>query len=269
MVSSLGPALGAVEVGDRLALVDAADQLRAHVLVIEAQRVAGLVPHHALVLRLRRAHGEAFEVHRRLVGVDAEDLRADVRPVAGLILRRVEPRDAHLADVLRLDELHVRGLGPRVHVRDDALAQVARRVVEELHGEMHAGRRPLAADHHCQSALAAAASGGRALDDALLVGVGRIDLDAPAQHLRGLLGGERARPAGDPFHGATLPRVDDGGRALGTLERRRAPFNRLHGLARCGGTTVAGGRRRRANNRCGAAGGQSPRDCARRGPCLS
>ena len=103
-----GPALGAVEVRDRLAPVDLLDQIRAHVFVLESQGVTGLVPHDPPELRLGGAHREALEVEGRLVLLDAEDLGADVRPVPRLVFGLVEPRDAHLADAGGLDKLHVR-----------------------------------------------------------------------------------------------------------------------------------------------------------------
>ena len=96
----------------RLAPVDLLDELGAHVLVLEAQRVPGLVPHHAPELRFGRAHREAFEVEGRLVLLDAEDLRADIRPVARHVRRAVKPGDAHLPARGFL-KLHIRGLCTR------------------------------------------------------------------------------------------------------------------------------------------------------------
>src|SRR4051812_44909761 len=70
------PALGTVEVPERLGAVDELHDSGAHVLVLEAQRVPRLVPNYPMELRLGRLHGEVFEVERGLVlVVDAENLR--------------------------------------------------------------------------------------------------------------------------------------------------------------------------------------------------
>lgn len=66
-----GPAVTTAVVGDGLASVDALDQLGSHVLVLEAECVARLVAHYAQELGLRRAHGEAFEIHRRQIRFNA------------------------------------------------------------------------------------------------------------------------------------------------------------------------------------------------------
>ncbi len=192
-----GPALGAVEVRDRLAPIDLLDQFHAHVFVFESQGVPGFVSHDPPEFRLGRAHREAFEVERRLALLDAFNLGTDVRPVARQFLGLVEPGDADLADARGLDELHVCSLRPGVHVQQDAGAQVARRTVEKLHGQPHAGRGPLVSDHDGKPPRSAAASDRSSGQDALLVRILRIDLDTAAQDLGGLLGSESPRPADD------------------------------------------------------------------------
>ena len=142
------------------------------------ERVTGLVPYHAPELRLGGTHGEALEVERRLVVLDTEDLRPDIRPIPRHVLGLIEPGDAHLPDVRRLHELHVRGLRPGVHVQQDADAQVARRAVKELHGQPNTGRRPLVSDHDRESTGSTASSGRCPGNDALFLCVCRIDLDA-------------------------------------------------------------------------------------------
>jgi hypothetical protein len=195
-----GPALGAVEVGNGLAAVDLLDQIGAHVLVLEAQRVAGFMTDHAPEFSLRRAHRKALEVEGRLVFVDAEDLGADVRPVPRQFFRRVEPGDTHLTHACGLHEVHVGGLRPRIHVQQDAGAQIARRIVEELHREPDAVLGPLVPDQYGEPPRPTASANRRSRQYALFIRICRIDLDAATENLSGLLGRQRPRPADNLGH---------------------------------------------------------------------
>ena len=87
-----------------------------------------------------------------------QDLGADVGPVAGHVRRRIQPSDAHLARALRFGEHHVRRLAPRVHVAEDARAELARRAVHERHAEAHARGGPLSRDEDGDAARSAAAA---------------------------------------------------------------------------------------------------------------
>ena len=195
------PALVPRKPRDRLAAVNAPHQCRAQVLVLEAQRVPGLVPHHARELRLRRAQREALQVHGRRIGLDGQDLGAHVRPVARQRGRRIEPRDAHLAGTARFAEGHVGPLGPGVHVQQDALAQRRRRAVEKLHAQPQRPRRP--APPHLQHQPPRPAAPRCGLHDhARLQRIGRVHLDAAADEQRLLRKRERAGAAERRGHGA-------------------------------------------------------------------
>ena len=127
-------------------------------LVLEAQRVAGLVPDHSPELGFRGSHREAFEVERRLIVLDSEYLGADIRPVTSDIRRAVEPGDSDHARYASFLKMEIGRFAPGIHVQKDLPSQLFRRIVQELHREIDARCRPSAAD--C-SADGAARHGGR------------------------------------------------------------------------------------------------------------
>ena len=145
----LAPALGLHEMGNGLLLVDAVDDVLAHMLMRKAQRVAGLVAHHAVELRVRGVHGEAVQVHRRGVGRYQQHIGAQVGPVA--VARGAG--NAHLGVGLGLDKAHVAPRTPGVHVAQDARAQVGRRAVHEADRELDALGAPVFFRQHAQARL--------------------------------------------------------------------------------------------------------------------
>ena len=82
-------------------------------------------------------------------------------------------------------------------MQEDAGTQVARRIVEELHGEPHAGLGPLVPDQYGEPPRPAASPDRRPGQDALFIRIRRIDLDAATEHLRCLIGRQRPRPTYD------------------------------------------------------------------------
>src|SRR5205823_4197568 len=82
------PSLSAAEERYRLLRIDTRDQFASHVLMRETEGVAGFVTHHAVKLRLRSAHGECLEVHRRLTRGHGENVRSEVGPVPRDLRRR-------------------------------------------------------------------------------------------------------------------------------------------------------------------------------------
>ena len=147
--------------------------------VIESERVACLVADNAAKFGIRHAHREAFKVQRRLVVIDLENLGADVGPVACDIVWTVEAGDAHLAGAACFRKHHVRGLVPGVHVPQDPRPQVPWRRIEELHRQPDTRGRPAPADDDGEPRLTAAAADWSPRHDAMLGGVGRIDVNRP------------------------------------------------------------------------------------------
>ena len=137
----LAPVLGAAEKFYGFRYVDASHQFTAGMLVGKAHRVASFMPHHAMKFGVRRIHREAFEVHRRLVRRDAQDVGTEVRPKAARMgSGGSTARDANLRIHVRFHEKHVGGLVPRIHVGEDASAQIGGGIVHESDGQMDAGR---------------------------------------------------------------------------------------------------------------------------------
>ena len=113
----------------------------------ETQRMAGFVAHYPVEFGVERSHRERFEVHGRLVGRNAENVRSQIGPVAGDLWRRRCASDAYLGIGLGLRKLDVRCLCPGIHVSDDASAKVRRRVVEKADRQAYAGSVPALCNH--------------------------------------------------------------------------------------------------------------------------
>lgn len=173
------PPLLTVEVRERLLAIDPLYEIRAHVFVLEAERVARFVADHATEFGLGSAGREALQVQGRLVFRDLQDFRADVGPIARHLRGAVETRDTHFTDSARLRENHVRGLIPRVHVREDLLAESLGWIVEKRNAEANARGRPFSCDQHGDATDAAAPSRRSSPYRPALGRVGRIDLDSP------------------------------------------------------------------------------------------
>src|SRR5262249_53557879 len=94
------------------------------------------VPHDSVKFRLRRTHRKAFKVHRGLARNNAEDVGSEVRPIAPIWTSGA--RDANLWFDARLSKAYVRCFAPRVHVQQDAGAEVCWRVVQKSYGELDA-----------------------------------------------------------------------------------------------------------------------------------
>ena len=112
----------------------------------EADRMAGLVSHHTMELRVARVHSERLKIHGRPAGVDQQDVGAEVGPVAfvaGRVLCR-PARYAHLGLGGGRHELHVGLLAPGVEVRQDAVPEGAVGGVYEAHREVYATPAPVA-----------------------------------------------------------------------------------------------------------------------------
>src|ERR1700687_6235226 len=99
--------------------------------------MAGLVAYSAVEFGVERGHRERFEVHGRLVGRNAENIRSQIGPVAGDLWRRRRASDAYLGISLGFRELDVRCLCPGIHVSDYASAKVRRRVIEKADSQAH------------------------------------------------------------------------------------------------------------------------------------
>ena len=97
----------------------------------EAQRVSRLMSNHPVVFRFRRAHAELLQVHGLLVLGNVEDVRSQIGPVPALLA--AFSRDANLRVGPGLNEFRVRGGAPGIHMLEDSLPQVGRRVVHESH----------------------------------------------------------------------------------------------------------------------------------------
>jgi hypothetical protein len=149
------PAEGLHVVLDHPLGVESFDDLRAQVLVREAQGVPRLVADDAAKLGVGRVHREALEVHRRPVFGDGQNVGARVRPGAACIERRFGARDANLRVGARLDEAHVGRLAPRVHVREDLGAQLGGRRVEKADRQVRALLAPIDASLDDEPALLA------------------------------------------------------------------------------------------------------------------
>jgi hypothetical protein len=117
--------------------------------------------------------------------------------MAGILMIAGQSGDADETRPARFLESHVGTLRPRVHVREQALAEILRRVVQKLHRQPRARLRPPVTNDHDKATRAAAPADGRAGYGASLVFVPRVDLDAAAKDSVGLLGGQDARPADD------------------------------------------------------------------------